>query len=176
MGLPTLNNIAKVKRVFELYAEGGAVAPIILSLGMEFKHFYQVLRENPSMQQEYYEIQRARADMMTDEVYLDSVDAVQKDAKLLRVRADLKLRVAGFYDRKRFGDKVQVEIDTGPDLTAALLAARQRTALPMRDPANTGPIIDAAFKEITGSRATDKQSVSGVVEGEISESPDPFAD
>lgn len=171
-----LINLEKVKRVFTLYSEGGAVSPLILQVGIKFSEFYRILRENPSLQQEYYEIQRSRADMMTDEVYLDSMDAEQKDARLLRARAELKLRVAGFYDRKRFGDKVQVEIDTGPDLTAALLAARQRSALPARDLASGELIQDAAYKVIEGPSVTDMQSVSRESQAEQATSPDPFAD
>ena len=147
----------KVLKIFEINAEGGSVAPAIDSTGLKRGLFYKFLRENPDLQQLYYEIQRSKADAIVDEAYQISMND-KADPRLARVQAEIRLKIAATYDRQRFGDKIAVEHDAGPNLMEALEAAKSRALLPPRDP---GKVTDAEYTEIPAPKAaepSDKQS------------------
>ncbi len=147
----------KVLKVFEIYAEGGSVGMALDSVGLMRGSFYKHLRENPEIRQIYEDIQRSKADMIVDEAYEISLDK-SANPRLARVQAEIRLKIAAAYDRKKFGDKLAVEHDAGPNLAAAIAEAKGRALLPPRDP---GQITDAEYTEIPAPKAsepTDKQS------------------
>jgi hypothetical protein len=90
----------------------------------------------------------------------------------VRVAADIKLKLAGFYDRPRFGEKIGVELEAGPNLAEALAAANRRAPLPLCD---LGQVTDAEFRALPGPQgqdATDNESVgapSGATEAPASD-------
>lgn len=162
----------RARQAFEIYSEGGTIVAALQKVRMKHRDFYAALRRDPELKREYLEIQEARADMMADENYaLASADKID-DPRSARVQAEVRFKLAGFYDRRRFGERVQVEMEAGPSLTAALAAARGRLALPASNLAAgalSQPIdVEATYVDV----ATDKQS-EDARPGEI---PDVFAD
>lgn len=144
-------------------------------LKVERSDFYGLLRDDPSLKQRYYAIQETRADMAYDEIYeisaqmsapptlVDGIMCVPPDPRAARVAIEAKVKVAGAYDRKRFGERVDVGIGPSVDVLAAISEAKARLNRPQRD---LPQIIDAQFTEIEPSaeaRAPDKQSeVAGI--------------
>lgn len=117
----------KVLQAFELYFEGGTIKRAIAAVKMSHATFYQTLVDNPDLLAKYREIQQSRADMMVDEVYAIGEGEIG-DPRAAQVAITARTTVAGFYDRRRFGQKVALEIETGPNLLAAL-TERQRELL-----------------------------------------------
>jgi hypothetical protein len=149
----------KVLRAFEMYAEGGTIRAARDKLGIGGLAYYQCLRDNPDLKRLYYEIQEARADMMVDEAYAISMDS-SLHPQAARVMADIRIKIAAAFDRKRFGEKVAVELDAGPNISEALAAARARTLRPPSDLAQiaAGQVID--ITPTTLDATTDKQSAA----------------
>lgn len=145
----------KVLAVLAVYAEGGTMK--IARGDMRGRDFYKTLRDNPDIDDLYREIQRNRADMMVDEAYSLSDDA-SLNPQAARERSAIRLKIAGLYDRKRYGEKVALEIDAGPNLVEAIEAAKRRVLPPPRDLSQT---IDAEYTALEPSNtqgATDTQS------------------
>lgn len=164
----------KVLAIFKEYSEGGTIRSARDAHGVNGFDFYRLLRQQPDLKALYHQIQEARADMMYDEAYEISTDE-SKAPHAARVMAEIRMKIGQAYDRKRFGDKVSVEVDAGPNLHAALEAAKTRVLLPVRDPAQ---ITDAQYVDITqqsSGETTDQQSVAApyVLPPGV---PDPFED
>lgn len=149
------------------------MAEIRTALNLKGRDFYQLLREEPALKERYYSIQQDRADMMFDEAYQIGTDN-DKDPRIARVQADIRMKIGAAYDRKRFGEKIGVELDAGPNLVEALQAARKRIALPLCDPA---PTLEAEYSVIPDEsveRATDIQSDEPTSEPLDEATDDPF--
>lgn len=164
----------KVLEAFNKYAEGGTIGRALDDLGLCRRDFYRALRQEPSLQEEYLSIQKGRADMMVDEAYAISTDSVA-DPKRARVQADIRLKIAGNYDRARFGEKVDINMNGQVDITAALLEARNRTGRPAGD-LIAAPITQAIeVQAVPVPETTDKETVALPNEA-ANEMPNPFDD
>lgn len=147
---------AKVQKVLALYADGGTQKEHLDTVGLSPGEYYAYIRANPAADQILEEIEKARARMMVDESYqiANDVLAVQvegqppisrPDQKAARVSADIRLKIAAMYDRKRFGDRLAVDLQT-VDITGALSEAKTRTLRPLSDLTN---VADAQVIEYT---------------------------
>lgn len=167
----------RVLAFFAVYAEGGTAREARDACGITGTDFYKTLRQNPDLDELYREIQRNRADMMVDEAY-----ALSTDTSILpqaaRERSAIRVKIAGLYDRKRFGDKIAVEVETGPSLTLAIEAARRRADAALQPPCDLGATIDADFRMIeppNARDATDCQSAAPLKSAALRPS-NPFED
>lgn len=141
----------KVLSAFKQYAEGGTLRDALAAQGMASGDFYKTLRVEPELKGLYHEIQEGRADMAYDEMYsLASTDMENPHAA--RVKSQILERIAAAYDRKRFGEKLDVSHEAGPSLTAAIEAARLRSLQP---PCDLGATVDAEFRMIEPPNARD---------------------
>jgi hypothetical protein len=136
--------VEKVIKALEMYAEGGTKKAHLDALNMRHGDFYAVLRAHPELDQIYKDIQRDRADMMVDESYQLGTDEMP-DPRVARVRAEIRMKIAGMYDRKRFGEKVDLTIENRVDLRAVIAGVEAR-ALPWRD---LSPVVDAQVEAIS---------------------------
>lgn len=153
----------KVLRAFELYSEGGSIGKHLDTVGLSRRDFYRTKRNDHELSAIYLEIQEARADMMVDEAYELGSDT-SLDPRAMRAMVEVRVKIAGMFDRKRFGDKIAVEHEIRPNLVAAIESGRSRAALPSRD---LHPIIDVQAIDITpmlASSATDMQSEEGEID------------
>jgi hypothetical protein len=147
----------KVTQIIETYAEGGTLCDAIDATNMRRGDFYSTLRKYPELKQKYYEVQESRADMMVDEAYSVSMDN-DKHPGTARVQAEIRLKIAAAFDRKRFGEKVDMTIDQTISVGGALQAARARALQPRR---NLAGVIDAEVTDIpqlSAPSTTDKKS------------------
>lgn len=146
----------KVLAVLAIYAEGGTMKAA-RGNGITGRDFYKTLRDNSDVDDLYREIQRNRADMMVDEAY-----ALSDDDELLpqaaRERSAIRLKIAGLYDRKRYGEKIGIELDAGPNLVEAIAQAKRRVLPPPRDLSQTIDAEYTALEPPNAQGATDKQS------------------
>lgn len=147
----------KVLRVFEMYAEGGTVGAAMDAVGISRRDFYRTMRQDPELKAIYYEIQEGRADMMYDEAYeIGTSEAV--NPQRARVQSEIRMKIAAAFDRKRFGEKVQLDVQGNVSVIGALEAARQRALPPPRD---LGNVIEGQAIELPSlpePQPTDKAS------------------
>lgn len=150
----------KVLKAIEIYAEGGTIKAARAALNLKGSDFYACLRANPDIDAQYREVQRSRADMMIDEAYDISTDK-DGDPRIMRVQADVRVKIAGLYDRQRFGEKIDLTVHNHVDLSAALLEARNRALpQPLRNLENVTDAEFVALPGISDSGAADKQSAA----------------
>lgn len=153
--MPTMSQAAS--QAIEIYAEGGSIHDARNAAGISGRDFYAALRADPQLQQRYYDTQTQRADMMVDEAYQISGDN-EKPPGVARVQAEIKLKIAAAFDRKRFGEKVDMTIDQTLSVAGALEAAKARSLRPRRDLASIpdGEVTEIA--QLLPPQATDKKS------------------
>lgn len=146
-----------IEAALAAYAEGGTLKTAVKGAGLCQADFYGFLRNRPDVKSRYYAIQQDRADMMIDEAYEISTDD-EIDPRRARVQAETRIKIAGKFDRARFGEHVDVNHTATIDLGAALAAAKSRVALPQRDLATlpSQQVIDVTPLPAMG--ATDTQS------------------
>lgn len=147
----------KVLAAIALYAEGGSIGQHLDTIGLSRADFYGHKRKNPELQALYLEVQEARADMMVDEAYLLGTDK-DLNPQVARVQAEIRLKIAAAFDRRRFGERVQLDTEIKVSLTQAIEEGRRRALRPPCDPAT---ILDAEYTMITDAstpKASDKQS------------------
>jgi hypothetical protein len=146
-----------IRQIIETYAEGGTIAAAIDARILKRGDYYRALREHPDLKQLYLEVQTARADMMVDEAYELAADNT-KNPQLARVQAEIRLKIAAFFDRPRFGDKIDMTVDQTVSVSGALEAAKQRALQPRRNLADVqdGEVTEIA--QLNAPCATDTKS------------------
>jgi hypothetical protein len=164
----------KILNALTQFAEGMTIRRAIGEQKISNLQFYQGLEAHPDLKVLYHQIQEYRADAMVDEAYELSTDE-NITPQQARERSQIRLKIAGLYDRKRFGERVDLSVSGQVDITAALLEARNRTGRPGSD-LIAAPIDQAIeVQALPVSDATDKQTVAPAKEA-ANELPDPFAD
>lgn len=161
--------VQQAVKAIDIYANTGTLKAALFAVGLEHRHFYRVLEQHTALQELYDDTQRMKASQLVDSALEMSLDD-SRCAKDMKARADIRLRIAAFYDRKKFGASNDLVLDAIPNLLAALTNANNRLpVLPMHDLATT---ITANYVDITDTNthsATDKQSV-------VTDDFDPFRD
>ncbi|MBS4046558.1 MAG: hypothetical protein KG075_09480 [Alphaproteobacteria bacterium] len=144
---------------FQIYAEGGTIKRAVGEQKISNLQFYQGLDAHQDLKALYYQIQAYRADMMADEAYELSTDT-SITPQQARERASIRLKIAGLYDRSRFGEKVDITMTGQVDITAALLEARNRSGRPVSDLVSTAvpQVLDVLALPVR--EATDKETVA----------------
>jgi len=150
-----------VLKLLEKYAEGGSFNVHRSELNISGKGFYAALAQWPELEILYRDIQKLRADGMLHEVYDIALDSAA-DPKRARVQSDIRMKIAGLYDRARYGERLALDVQHTVDLTGALADARGRLRL-RRDLENVEDAQLIESPRLMDERATDKLSVSTVV-------------
>lgn len=150
----------KVLAVLETYSAGGTLKAALKAHALHPHSFYTFLDDNPEIMAKHQAIKRHRADMMVDEAYEIGTDE-NAEPRRARVQIDSRIKIAGFYDRQQFGEKIDLTVHNHVDLSAALLEARNRALpQPLRNLEN---VQDAEFVALPGaidSGTADKQSAA----------------
>lgn len=149
--------LQKVMRVLDLFAEGGSLQDHMKATGVNSRTFYGHVYKDPELDSLYKDIKRGRADMNVDEAYRTGMDSAL-DSKQARVRADILMKIAAFYDRQQFGDKIDMTIDQRVSVSAPLAAARARALRPGRDLGQVQDAVIVPMQQLSDMRPTDKQS------------------
>jgi hypothetical protein len=160
----------KVLRVLEIYAEGGGIMDAFKEAHITSRDFYKEKRTNPTISALYDDIKRDRGDMASEEAYgvvreLDT--GLITDEKHARVKAEILLKIAAMYDPNKFGNRVNVQADVGPNIIGAMSDAAKRLA-PGRD---LIPAIDAEYAVIVPKAADFLSDASAAPDDD-----DPFVD
>ena len=121
--------------------------------------FYTFLDDNPEIMAKHQAIKRHRADMMVDEALEIGTDNTV-DPRRARVQIDSRLKIASYYDRQQYGERIDLNVHNHVDLIEAIAEADGRR---LRLPRNLENVTDAEFAALPGrsdSGAADNQSVA----------------
>ena len=181
----------KVLAVFETFSEGCSIRKAREKHGLHPAHFYAAINSDQELKAQYLALKKSRGDMLMDRAAEIAWDCGQTrnplavelgtekpppDPRLARVAIDGLRAAAGVYDREQFGDKLALQIEAKPSITAAIEAGKQRASLPMRDLAQ---VTDAQVVDVTPqlvAHATDVKSDAAPSTPANPEFVDPFAD
>lgn len=148
----------KVLKALAKYFEGGTIREAIDTSGLQTSDFYGCLDAHPDIERQYRAIQKARADLMVDEAY--GVTFSESDPKVARMKADVRIKIAGLHDRARYGERVDLTLTQQVSIAGALADARGRA---LRLGSDSAEVIDVQVIDVPAlpnPRATDKQSAA----------------
>lgn len=149
--------LEKVMAVLDLFAEGGSIQDHMKAVGINSRTFYGHVYKNAELDSLYKDIKRGRADMNVDEAYRTGMDSTL-DSRRARVRSEILLKIAAFYDRQQFGDKIDVTVDQRVSISGALSEARARALRPGRDLSQVQDAVIVPMQQLSDMRPPDNKS------------------
>lgn len=158
-------DVQLVQLVIDEIYRGRSFTQVSKAFGVDRAEFFRLLNANSELKQEYAYACEARS-----EVYIDEAPEIadgELDPARARVRIEARKLYAATMHPKKFGNKVDVNVNHSLDVAGILAEARQRVGLPGRDTPKSvkGQVIDTA-KQLTQG-ATGCESVAGLGEGDI---------
>lgn len=139
----------KVLAAIELYAAGGTIERACELADVSNTPFRRLLREDSDVMAKYETAIRARSYVYHDDAYSVAAQLGTDEglnAQDARVKAEILMKLGGKINPDRFGDRVNVQHDIKPSITAAIQEGKQRALRPPCDPAH---VIDAEYTVIT---------------------------
>ena len=102
----------------------------------DYAHFMNWIHRDPQRKARYHEAQEMGTEMMVGECLeiADGVNALE-DVTRSKLRIDVRMKLIGSWNRKRYGDVKQIEMNGSISILDAIKAANQRIV--------EGEIIDA---------------------------------
>jgi hypothetical protein len=120
----------QAKQVLDKLFEGSTLKHILAEMGITSSAFHGKLNEDPSLASLYTRAQLARTENLVEEIV--HISDTEPDPNRARVRTDARKWYASKINAKKYGDRVDLNVNAMVDIGAALAAARARS-LPPRD-------------------------------------------
>lgn len=123
-----IDYLDRAAKCIELIAEGALLPTAVESAGLCITKFMDLLSENPSLATDYGRAQQSRAEIMAAEVVAiaDSDDDPQRAKNRMQARQWL----ASKLNPRKYGDRLDINIEQRIDISAVLSEARARVLLP----------------------------------------------
>lgn len=122
-----MTDLEKVVAVIDLVASGSTVTTAIKIAGIDVSTFYKVKRLHPELDSLY-----AAARVMSAEVSADECQDIADDESISPERAKLRIQTrqwrASKNDAGKYGDRVNLTIDTTINIAQALADANSRVS------------------------------------------------
>ena len=155
--------LEKIKKALTLYATGGSLKDCCLEVGTNRVVIYEARKQYPIIDAAYQVARELRADLLADEVV--EISDTETNPHKARIRCEVRLKVAGFFNRKVYGEHVDMTVEGRVDMGLALMEAKQRLLK------HLGEIQEIADGEVIDSTAqieagpTDNESVDDPFDG-----------
>lgn len=114
--------------------------------GINPNEFFQCIYRVPSLQQDYYRAQQARAELLADEI-IDIADT-ELDANRARVRVDARRWYASKMQPQKYGDRIELNVTETVDIRGALAEAKARTLTAAANSTMIGEIVEPKSKDL----------------------------
>lgn len=150
------HDVKLIKETISRYATGLPLEKVLKEIGISSEYFYGALTANPMLDAMYIAAQRAKAEMLADEII--TIADTEEDSQKARNRIDARKWWAGKANATKWGDKIQLEVEHKVDLAGALTEARGRVLSASYQRIDREP-ENLAFAEVVEQRATD--AISG---------------
>jgi hypothetical protein len=123
-----MDDIKRVEDIIESIFNGLSGMDAIKKHGMGRQHFYKLLEKYPQLASNYARAEKASADMIVDDI----LAIADSDVNPIKARNQIDARkwIASKRAPKKYGDRLDVNIEHAIDLTQAIEAASKRIALP----------------------------------------------
>lgn len=112
-----------VDAAVEAVAGGASLTRAAADLGVKRQSLYAAIKRVGALDR-YEDAQRQAADTLAEEII--EISDTEKDANRARVRVDSRKWLAGKFLPKKYGEKLDLNVNQAPDLLAAMTAARNR--------------------------------------------------
>lgn len=131
--------------VFAGVAGGKTLKAVCEERGWSYGETYRWIRADEGLSAAYDEAKRGQAEYLVDEAVGTVRGAASEDVALAKLQSDFALRVAGKFDRARYGEKVE---HTGGVLVGSvsevlrMISERKQAAMRMVQQADEVPAIE----------------------------------
>lgn len=164
---------ADARAVIDKVADGAPLKAALAELGLSPGAFHHVVSGHRELGPAYARAQEIRADILVEE----AIEAADTDSDAARARNRMTIRqwAASKYNSKRYGERIDLNIQQSISINDALSEARLRILRPVRDQLDVedAQVIDSP--RLSAPEPTDNKSVSGDAPGATSNFPDIFS-
>ena len=163
-----MNTQDRALLAISIYSDSGYLSDAFEKAGISRTEFYKVKKQYPRIADEYARARETKADHFADRV--SRIVDEELDPQRARMQVDGLKWLASVFNRREYGDKLDMNVAGTVDLNAALTLAQQRH---LRHSGDSARIEDAQVIEtltLPAPCATDKESEAN------SDVCDPFED
>lgn len=147
---------ARTDRIIDAVLNGASLREAVKNEGIPLFTFHAALSRDRELSRRYSLAQEFRGDVLADEII--SIADTDEDAARARNRIEARKWLASKFN-KRYGDRLELNVSQSLDISATLLEAKARSALPVRDQLQVidAQVVDLPSVSLPG--AHDKQSL-----------------
>lgn len=134
----------RIIAAIQLVASGeSSIRNTLKELQITAYRFYEIIANDPQISDAYARAQLSRADILAEEIL--TIADTEHDPQKARNRIDARKWFASKMQPHKYGDRLDINMNSTVDVRGALTDARQRAALPGR---YQQPIEDAQVVEL----------------------------
>jgi hypothetical protein len=104
-----------------------SIKACLIKHGISAQSFYELLNANPTLANQYARAQQAKVEFYADEII--EISDTEEDANKARVRVDARKWIASKLSPAKYGERIDLNVNSNVDLNIALAEAKRR-ALP----------------------------------------------
>jgi hypothetical protein len=165
--------IDAAKRVIELVTEGQKLTEAVKQAGMTLTSFHAAISSERELGPAYARAQEIRADVLVDEA-IEAADSNDDPAKA-RNKMNIRQWAASKYNSKRYGERIDLNINQQISIDGALSEAKRRVLRPVSDQLDVTDVEPHAPQALPAPGATDQQSVLPSIPQPADPEPDIFS-
>lgn len=154
----TPETVQKVHNAIELIGQGKLIKQACAEVNISITAFREAVLSVRELASDYARAQEFRADMWADEII--EISDTAEDQMKARNQIDARRWLASKHNQRRYGDRVELNVQQSISISDALTEARARLLRPVSD---QPPVIDAQVVDIprlNGPEPTDTVSDS----------------
>ena len=150
--------LPKVRRAIELVLDGLPLTKALIEVDLSMISFHEVLAGERELAANYARARELRADVLVEE----AIDAADNDTDAARARNKMTIRqwAASKWNSKRYGERIDLNIQQSISINDALSEARLRILRPVSDQQHIEDAQVIDMPRIQASEPADKESVS----------------
>ncbi|HNA61474.1 MAG TPA: hypothetical protein PKW79_00150 [Rhabdochlamydiaceae bacterium] len=152
-------NRAEVNEILELMEDNRSISNALKLAKVKASAFFKALREYPDLQLQFDDVQSALSEQLVDEM-LQIADS-EPDPNRARNRIHVRQWYASKMKPRKFGEKLDINMNQTVDLKGALAEARSRVVV-----AVTQPVINTA-RVLTQNTGIESVSSQDAIESDL---------
>lgn len=146
----------KAREAINKVLEGAAIARAVVDVGLSLAAFHEAMAGERELAASYARAQEIRADVLVDEA-LAAADSEDDPAKV-RNRVDIRKWAAAKFNQRKFGERIDVNVQQSISIDVALGEAKQRLLRPVCDQLTVSDANTIDLPSVVDFGAGDAQS------------------
>ena len=149
-------------QAIDMAEEGATLKAIARHLGVDVRHISKARKQDLIFDTDLARARDLGIEIQADDLLeVDSEENAGKDVQLIRLKSDNVKWLIARRAPKRYGDRLEVNLNQTVDLSGALIEARKRAPLlSVRNHESLPSVQDTEYTELITLASTDNQSVS----------------